>query len=74
VINPSISSSWKSCRLSYRVPDGKTRYEIRIENPSGAEHGVKEASIDGQPLVVQNGIARVPIVCDAGTHRVVVRL
>ena len=40
VINPSISSAWPHCRLTYRLPDGQTRYEITIENPSGNEQGV----------------------------------
>jgi cyclic beta-1,2-glucan synthetase len=74
VINPSISSAWPRCRLSYRLPGGETRYDITIENPSGNEHGVKEASVDGRPAVVENGVARVLLLRDGKTHQVVVRL
>ena len=33
VMNPSISAEWPQCRLTYRLPDGHTQYEIAIENP-----------------------------------------
>jgi cyclic beta-1,2-glucan synthetase len=74
VVNPSISSAWPYCRLTYRLPDGQTRYEITIENPSGHEHGVRYATLDGQPAPVAQGIARVPLSSDGKFHQVVVRL
>jgi cyclic beta-1,2-glucan synthetase len=74
VINPSISSAWPQCRITYRLPDGKTRYEITIENPSGREHGVRQAMLDGGATVVEKGVARVPLGGDGKVHRVVVRL
>jgi len=74
VFNPSISADWPQCRLTYRLPDGATRYEITIENPSRREHGVREASCDSEPADVQNGAARIPLLHDGETHQVVVRL
>ena len=74
VVNPSISSAWPQCRLTYRLPDGKTRYEITIENPSGHERGVQHATLDGKPTVVENATARVPMERDGELHRVLVRL
>ncbi len=74
VIDPSISATWPQCRLTYRLPGGQTRYEITIENPSGNERGVCEATLDGEPTVVENATARVPLVRDGKLHRVVVRL
>jgi cyclic beta-1,2-glucan synthetase len=74
VVNPSISAAWPQCRLTYRLPDGRTRYEITIENPTGRERGVREATVDGEPAVVENSIARVPLERDGQLHRVVVRL
>ncbi len=74
LVNPSISSSWPKCRLTYRLPDGITHYEIRIENPAGKEHGVAEATLDDRPAPVANGIARIPLVTDGVFHRVVIRL
>jgi cyclic beta-1,2-glucan synthetase len=74
VINPSISSAWPRCRLNYRLPDGETRYEVIIENPSGKEHGVTEALLDDQPAIVKNGAARMPLLRDGRLHCVSVRL
>jgi cyclic beta-1,2-glucan synthetase len=74
VINPSIAASWPECRLNYRLPDGETRYEITIENPSGHEHGVQAASMDDKPGLIANGAARLPLLRDGQVHRVVVRL
>jgi cyclic beta-1,2-glucan synthetase len=73
-MNPSISSKWPKARLTYRLPDRKTRYEITIENPQGKERGVVSASLDGDAVEVADGVARVPIVGDGGVHPVVVRL
>ncbi|MGD9635045.1 MAG: hypothetical protein AB7G28_02235 [Pirellulales bacterium] len=74
VLKPSISSAWPSCRLHYRLPDGKTRYEIEIQNPNGKETGVTAATCDGQNATVANGAARINLLRDGGTHRVVVTL
>jgi cyclic beta-1,2-glucan synthetase len=74
VLRPAISSAWPSCRLSYRLPDGATRYEITIENPNGKESGVTMATVDGEPASVVDGAARIGLRLDGKTHRVVVRL
>jgi N,N'-diacetylchitobiose phosphorylase len=74
LVNPSIASTWPQCRLLYRLPDGNTCYDISIENAAGNEHGVSEAILDGQPAVVANGVARLPLVKDGTVHRVVIRL
>ena len=74
VLKPAISSAWPQCRLKYRLPDGKTCYEITIENPSGKEHGVSSAILDDQPAAIEGGVARIPLVRDGQTHRVVIRL
>jgi cyclic beta-1,2-glucan synthetase len=74
VLRPSISSAWPSCKLNYRLPDGRTSYEIVIENPSGKETGVTAATVDGQTACVADGAARIELKRDGGQHRVVVRL
>ena len=52
VVNPSISSDWPQCRMTYRLPGGNTCYDILIENPEGKEHGVSAAMLDGQPMLL----------------------
>jgi cellobiose phosphorylase len=74
IVNPSISSNWPQCRMTYRLPGGNTCYDILIENPEGKEHGVSEAMLDGQPMLLADGIARIPILNDGASHRVTIRL
>jgi cyclic beta-1,2-glucan synthetase len=74
VLRPAISTEWPICKLTYRLPDGRTHYDITIENPAGKETGVTAATLDGNPASVVDGAARVELRPDGATHRVVVRL
>lgn len=74
LVNPSLSKNWPKCRIRYRVPGGRTSYDILIENPDGKERGVVSAAIDGRPVRVDAGVARIPIGEDGQHHQVVVRL
>jgi cyclic beta-1,2-glucan synthetase len=74
VMNPSISAGWKTCRLTYRVPGERTSFTIKIENANGEQRGVTSAELDGNPLLVSQGAARIPLVRDGAAHEVVVRL
>jgi cyclic beta-1,2-glucan synthetase len=74
VLRPAISSAWPSCKLTYRLPDGQTHYEITIENPSGKETGVTAATVDGETACVEDGAARIDLKRDGRRHCVVVRL
>jgi cyclic beta-1,2-glucan synthetase len=74
VIKPAISASWPRCQITYRLPSETTSYEIHIENPHGKEQGVTSASVDGIEVEIEGGAARVPVVHDGGTHRVIVSL
>jgi cellobiose phosphorylase len=72
-IDPSISSDWPECKISYRF-DANTKYEIVIRNPQGKQRGVRVASLDGQEVAIDGFGAHVPLVSDGQTHRVVVEL
>jgi cyclic beta-1,2-glucan synthetase len=74
VLDPCISSSWQRCRLRYRLPDGGGEYEITVENPDGRETGVREARLDGDPVRIDDGAARVPLEADGRRHEVTLRL
>jgi cellobiose phosphorylase len=74
VVNPSISAEWPQCRISYRLADGHTCYDVTIMNPDGREHGVTSATLDGQAIEVVDGAARVPLSGDGASHRVEIRL
>jgi cyclic beta-1,2-glucan synthetase len=76
VLNPCISARWPMCKLQFRLPDGKTEYNIVIENPVGKQSGITSVTVDGTltSSSIHHGIARLPLISDGGTHNVVVRL
>jgi cyclic beta-1,2-glucan synthetase len=67
-IDPCIPSSWPDYGITWRF--GRARYEITVSNPERACRGVAEAELDGVPVDPK----AIPLVDDAGTHRVMVAL
>jgi cyclic beta-1,2-glucan synthetase len=67
-VDPCIPSSWPEYRIDWRV--GETRYEITVSNPERRSRGVAAAEMDGAAVDPR----AIPLVDDAGTHRVAVRL
>jgi cyclic beta-1,2-glucan synthetase len=74
VMNPSISSEWKSCKLNYRLPGEQTSYHITIENPNGKQTGVTSALLDGRPVPIVQGAARIPLLHDNAAHEVIIHI
>ena len=72
VVRPRIPSSWPGFRLGHRLQDG-TRYELVVEQGPG-RGVVVEARLDGIPVPVVDGAARLPLARDGGVHRVELRL
>jgi cyclic beta-1,2-glucan synthetase len=73
-VRPCIPDDWPRCRVEYRVPGEETLYRIEIENPSGKAGAVAAALLDGAPVPVEGGSARVPLLHDGAVHTVVVTL
>lgn len=73
-IDPRISTAWPECKVRYRLDDGQTTYEITLLNPDAKEQGIIECQLDGEPLAVTDGLARVPLARDGATHQVIVGL
>jgi cyclic beta-1,2-glucan synthetase len=70
-MKPVIPSSWPGFTICYRLPDGATVYEISVVNDTvGDDAGVSSATLDGQPLTLQDGAALVPLRANRGLHRV----
>jgi cyclic beta-1,2-glucan synthetase len=67
-IDPTIPRSWPG--FSAKLKLGGTTWEVRVENPRHANHGVSRVTLDG--AVVADG--RVPLVEDGGPHEVVVTM
>jgi cyclic beta-1,2-glucan synthetase len=63
-IDPCIPKDWPGYELTYR--DGETFYQIRVENPDGANRGVKQVTLDGEPL---SGVD-IPLLEDGRRHKV----
>jgi cyclic beta-1,2-glucan synthetase len=73
-LKPCIPDAWPEYRLWYRLPDGKTQYEIVVQNPSGIAHTVVQVSLDGEEMAVAEGAALIPLRMDGSQHEVYLRL
>jgi len=67
-INPCIPRHWQNYRVTYCV--GGTTFQIRVDNPSGVNRGVKQVKLDNK-LLPGNEI---PLLSDGGQHEVNVRM
>lgn len=63
-IDPCVPRNWTEYEMRYRY--GDTRYHIRVENPDGVAHGVREVTLDGEKLDEK----RFPLVDDGNHHQV----
>jgi len=70
VIDPCIPTAWPGFEAA--VNAASTRYDIRVENPSGTGSNVWRAVLDGTPVGCPEGCVRVPL--DGGTHSLLVDL
>lgn len=73
-LQPCIPDDWPEFRILYRLPDGKTSYEIVVRNLDGHAERVRSVTVDGVPEVVEDGRARIALRRDGRTHRAVVML
>jgi cyclic beta-1,2-glucan synthetase len=63
-IEPCIPRSWRGYEMNYRR--GGTRYNIKVENPSGLSRGVAEVWLDD----VQQPTLEIALTDDGKTHQV----
>jgi cyclic beta-1,2-glucan synthetase len=70
VLSPCVPDDWDGFELCWRVPGTATSYAIAARNPRRRGLGVESATLDGQPMPVEDGAARVPLVRDGAAHRV----
>jgi len=68
VLKPCIPDEWPRAAVTWKLPDGGGEYRIAFANPSGTAAAIVAATLDGQPIVITAGSARVPIIRDAGIH------
>jgi cyclic beta-1,2-glucan synthetase len=72
-IHPCIPAEWPGYTLDYRLPDGVTRVHIRVDSPQTGSH-VVAASLDGRPVEVMDGMARVTLPEGGGDYQIEVVL
>jgi cyclic beta-1,2-glucan synthetase len=70
IVDPCIPRAWP--RFDARVRHGGSIYEIAVENPNHAGHGVAAADLDGKRI--EGKPARISLIDDGGTHHLRVTL
>ncbi|MDQ6831173.1 MAG: glycosyl transferase, partial [Gemmatimonadota bacterium] len=71
-LRPCIPAAWPGFALRYRLPDGKTAYELVVSRAPGGRSS--SATMDGSALTVERGAVVVPLARDGATHRVEIAL
>jgi cellobiose phosphorylase len=63
-VDPRIPADWSGYEVTYR--DGATVYQIHVENPNSASHGVKQMVMDGEDLPEKE----IPLLQDGEEHEI----
>jgi N,N'-diacetylchitobiose phosphorylase len=69
-LRPCVPDTWPGFSVRWRKPGGSTTWHIEATNPGGNGLGVRSATIDGRPVIIEDGTALLDLVDDGGTHRV----
>ncbi|GGY58857.1 GH36-type glycosyl hydrolase domain-containing protein [Pseudoduganella albidiflava] len=69
VVAPRIPDDWPEFHVHYRLPDGDA-YHVAVRNPNGSAAKVIGVTLDGVPLNLADGAARIPLMRDGGSHAV----
>ncbi len=73
-IRPCTPPEWGWYRVRYRLRGGRTTFAITVRSSGEPGGRVARASLDGQPVALQEGTAVVPAQDDGGTHEVEIEL
>ncbi|WP_338771634.1 hypothetical protein [Massilia sp. METH4] len=69
VVAPRIPDDWPEFHVHYTLPGGGS-YHLAVRNPHGAAAKVIGVTLDGLPLNIVDGVARIPLLQDGGPHGV----
>jgi cyclic beta-1,2-glucan synthetase len=70
VLSPRIPDDWPEFTITHNLPDNGGSYQIVVRNPQRSAAAVQSASLDGASLVVEGGVARIPLLRDGAAHHV----
>lgn len=68
VLQPRVPAEWPECTIRYR--HGEAIYQIDILNPDAVEGKLASATVNEDALVVENGVARIPLASDGKENRI----
>ena len=69
VIDPCVPRNWPSYSINFQYHSSK--YQIKVDNPSGVSRGVASITLDGRVLVDR---ANIPLTDDGKVHQVQIML
>jgi cellobiose phosphorylase len=70
VLKPCIPDDWSGFSIEGKLPDGSASYRISVDNPGGFAKSIASVTLDGVPVELTGGAARVALPRDGGTHEV----
>jgi cyclic beta-1,2-glucan synthetase len=73
VLAPRVPDDWPEFSICYNAPQGGS-YDIVVRNPQRSAGRVVSVTLDGAPQAVADGVARIPLSRDGGSHRIDVLL
>jgi cyclic beta-1,2-glucan synthetase len=74
ILRPCVPDHWPGYKITYRLPDGVTVYEITLQNPTGKAEAILAATENGAALTVDAGVALIGLRQDRAHHRVEIQL
>jgi cyclic beta-1,2-glucan synthetase len=74
LLNPSISGDWPGYSMSIVMEDGKTVYNIEIENPEKLQTGCLQGKIDDKFVSFDKKPARISVKMDGSKHNVKLKI
>jgi cyclic beta-1,2-glucan synthetase len=69
LLRPCVPDDWPEFQIRYRPSAGNDGYDIKVENPRRRARNISSATLDGRPMVIQDGMLRVPLLLDGRTHK-----
>ncbi|MCW1921264.1 glycosyl transferase [Luteolibacter arcticus] len=70
VLKPCIPDEWPEFLVEGRLADGSASYRVTVVNPEGFAKGIQSASLDGVPVELEDGTARILLPRDGAEHEV----
>jgi cyclic beta-1,2-glucan synthetase len=74
LLNPSISGDWSGFSMQIVLDDGKTTYQLEIDNPDKLQSGRLQGTVDSRKVTFDTKPARIELEMDGLEHKVKLRM